>query len=113
MIETKLFEVRDCGTFIPCFGIRCATAALKGLERYLMRRAGFSDDIPCVLFGSLYYPRNAHWDPFEHGPGGRTMQAAHLHIEKHWDELESGVLIDVEFLLGETNSPKQSEFTPR
>jgi len=37
------------------------------------------------------------------------MTVVHLHLEKHFEELPSGSVIDVEFILGETAQPKISE----
>jgi len=37
------------------------------------------------------------------------MLKAHEYIEKCFDELESGAVVDVEYILGETNKMKQSE----
>lgn len=82
-------------------------------EYYLLRRAGFdpslqnpSHVILCKLECSGV-GRNATYDPFAWG--GRTYPVAHQHIINHFDELSSGSVIDVEFILGETTQPKQSE----
>jgi hypothetical protein len=37
------------------------------------------------------------------------MQAAHQWIEGHFHKLESGAVVDVEFILGETTEPKPGE----
>ena len=37
------------------------------------------------------------------------MTAAHQHIIENFDEIEHGGLVDVEFILGETEEPKTSE----
>jgi hypothetical protein len=37
------------------------------------------------------------------------MKTAHAYIEEKWDELGSGVVIDVEYILGETRTYKASE----
>lgn len=107
MIHTKLFEIRDKATFIPAIGMRlCSTHARNNAqENYLLRRAGYGDE-PLVLLakldgGDAYYDVY-NWD-------NRTMQVAHDYITTHWDELESGAVIDVEFILGETTRPKASE----
>ena len=41
--------------------------------------------------------------------GNRTMTTAHVYIEQHWDRIEDGSVIDVEFILKETKAPKISE----
>lgn len=110
-MHTKLFEVRDKATFIPVMATR--VAPLEGTstlpEVYLLRRAGFGD--PMVILCRLEcsgVDNNATYDPYS-WHGARTMGAAHVHIQKHWEELESGAVIDVEYILGETSKPKNSE----
>ena len=39
----------------------------------------------------------------------RTMQVAHLYIEEHFAKLNSGDVVDVEFIMGLTKQPKISE----
>ena len=39
----------------------------------------------------------------------RTYHVAHLYVQQHWDEITSGDVVDVEFVLGETDAPKESE----
>lgn len=41
--------------------------------------------------------------------GNRTMREAHAYIEREWKMLRDGDIIDVEFILGETDMPKESE----
>lgn len=50
----------------------------------------------------------AQYDPFR-WPNFRTLGNAHQHIIEHWSELTSGDVVDVEFILGESKEPKQSE----
>ncbi len=47
-------------------------------------------------------------DPFEWGDN-RTRLFAHKYIAEHFDELPSGAVVDVEFILGESAAPKLSE----
>ena len=51
----------------------------------------------------------ANYDPYNWTKCGRTMNVAHRHIEANWDKLASGDVVDVEFILGETSAPKESE----
>lgn len=115
MIETKLFELRDRMTFIPILATRVAPyehGSLQGTvddlaaERYLLRRAGYGD--PCVIVTRLSADgMPANCDPY--GWGDRTYTVAHEFIAEHWSELKSGAVVDVEFILGETATPKVSE----
>jgi hypothetical protein len=41
--------------------------------------------------------------------GDRTYQIAHQYIVENWSVLESGAVVDVEHILGETDEPKVSE----
>lgn len=124
-MKVKAFEIRDIGTFIPAMGIEMVPSEIKGLsglgdqtpisrpnesERYLLRRAGYEFNIPCIVLVRIEckgVDRNATYDP--HSWGDRTWKVAHLFIQEHWKELETGAVIDVEFILGETTHPKESE----
>lgn len=102
----KLFEIRDRATFIPCFAF--STISMNVEQDYLLRRAGYAPDSHCVMFGNLSQSGNpACYDPYDWLD--RTMRTAHGYIEKHWKELKDGDVIDVEFILGETPEPKESE----
>ena len=82
------------------------------VERYLLRRAGYGFDDPCVVLCRMDasgVDRNATYDQFAWGGGTRTYQVAHQYIIDHFDELESGAVVDVEFILKETTQPKKSE----
>lgn len=124
---TKAFEIRDRGTFIPVMATKMTPADAPKLgetngdfakrfevERYLLRRAGYPADFSdyCVVLCRMEASgvnRNATYDAHAWGGGARTYFVAHKHIIEHFDELESGAVIDVEFILGETKEPKKSE----
>lgn len=105
---TKLFEVRDSGTFIPMIAIKLSPQ--NEAERYLLARAGFGrsveDHLKYVLFSSLTGGEMTS-DPYNWP--NRTRQVAHNFIIEHFDELENGQVIDIQFILGETSEPKTSE----
>lgn len=106
MIQTKLFEVRDSMTFIPVIASRMVSE--YGPERYLLGRVGYGTAVPDHIFlARLAGGTIATADPYEWN--SRTMQAAHGHIMRHWNELASGDVVDVEYILGKTNEPKKSE----
>jgi hypothetical protein len=112
MIETKLFELRDEGTFIPAIASRMRSSLTRDLEdctreRALLRRAGYSEDSePLVLLTSANGGRS-HYDAYDWG--SRTWTPAHLYIADNWDALKSGDLIDVRILLGESSTPCATE----
>lgn len=113
-MRTKLFEVRDRATFIPCFailmqpGIQIDPKTYEA-ERFLLRRAGYDPNVYLVMFGRMDEPSDATYDPNNHAGIGRTIPIAHRFVQEHWDELQSGDVIDVEFVLHEVDSPKTSE----
>lgn len=118
----KLFEVRDRGTFMPVMAVRLVPTAQSlwfEKELWLLRRAGYSieqlqvqpDDLnfqPYIVLCKLDEVE-AQYDPFRWPMPPRTLRIAHMHIIDNWWELNSGDLIDVEFIVGESKEPKPSE----
>lgn len=106
MIITKLFEIRDSATFIPV--LAAALISDVGEEAYLLGRAGYHvyGGTGAVMITRLENCLAAN-DPHEWG--NRTMQTAHQYIEDHFNELCTGAVIDVQFILGETKKSKDSE----
>ena len=104
MIETKLFEIRDKGTFIPACAVLCESQSDE--EAYLLRRAGYGAGTNLVLLTRLDGGKSSY-DPYDWG--GRTWPVAHQYIAQHWFDLKSGDVVDVEVALGETITPKLSE----
>ncbi len=109
----KTFEVRDTSTFVPILALQLSPT--NAADQYLLARAGFGFskeaqgdyiaviqiDGGCGLFTT---------DPFDWAtPGNRTLQFAHTYLQNHFGELESGSVLDVEFLVGKTTEPKKSE----
>lgn len=101
----KLLEVRDRNTFIPVAAIKMFPA--NEAQRFLLARVGFRDGMSVTLM--RLNDQKATADVYQWGSGERTMPNAHLYIEKHFDELHDGDVVDVEFILGERSRPKQSE----
>lgn len=117
---TKLFEIRDRATFMPVMAVRllvvadCATEPDLA-ENWLLRRAGYAPDQitrtneePYVIL-ILLDGGGAEYDPFSWRRGARTVPVAHQYIIENWDQLESGQVIDVQFISGETPTAKISE----
>jgi hypothetical protein len=99
MNTPKLLEIRDRGTFIPAMAILVSRD-----DGYLMRRAGFGD--PMIYLVTLATQKCAY-DPYSWG--NHTMITAHNFIAEQWATLADGDVVDVQFILGETPAPKQSE----
>lgn len=111
-MTTKLFELRDRGTFLPVICIKLDPS--KEEERYLLAMTGYGlqpkTQGEYILMGRLR-DGNLKCCPEEQDgyPGVRTLWVAHQHIQKHFDELTTGDVIDVEFILGETTEAKKSQ----
>lgn len=108
-MKTKMIEIRDRMTFIPAMAIQLEPD--DEASRYLLARAGFGtepdDQRQHVVLLRMTGDVTSQCDPFAWGD--RTMRTAHDHIRYHFDELANGAVVDVEYLLGETATPKTSE----
>jgi hypothetical protein len=103
----KTFEVRDDGTFIPVLAVKLT--ASNDSEKYLIARAGFGTaPTDHVLLSPLRGEEKMHFAPSAWG-GSRTLGIAHRYIRENFDDLDSGAVIDVELILGETFERKTSE----
>src|SRR6185437_3679480 len=113
-MQTKFIEIRDSGTCIAALALRMVaedngTSAMT--ESRFMRRAGFGQEFPSVILMRLE-DQKATCDLYSWhslGMGLRTMQNAHNWINEHWDEIESGQVVDVQYILNETTMPKTAE----
>jgi len=99
-MQTKIFELRDEGTCIPVLCIKLASK--NEAERYLLARTGYGrvpeNHEQYVLMLPLAGGRGQYnCDPYE-WVGNRTKKQCHHHITEHWDELESGQVVDYEFI---------------
>lgn len=101
-MNVKLFELRDHATFIPAIAIQ-----VSGDDGWLAQRAGYGP-YRMVLFSRLDGGGRLEYDPFAWGD--RTFHVAHKYIQDNWEELEDGDLIDVRWILGETEKPCRSEY---
>ena len=106
-METKLYEIRDRVTAIAAIAIE--VLATEADEHYLLRRAGYGVGQRYIILMDAHDTYRAYYDPYGWPDGTRTMPQAHFYIETNWDNLKSGDVIDVEFILGETEVPKVSE----
>lgn len=104
----KALEVRDKMTLIPVFAMKMT--ADNADQRHLLRAAGYSTlygDHPLIMLGYLHKGQ-ATYNPYDWGDS-RTMKVAHQYITDNYDTLKDGDVVDVEFILGETTTPKISE----
>lgn len=111
-MNAKLFEIRDAATFIPVLAVQFGSD--NEAERYLASRAGYGRQqhqqqeyvFLCKIAGN---DAGGTYDPHQWPGGSRTMQVAHQFIIEHFDGLEPGAVVDVEFILNERDKPKRSE----
>jgi hypothetical protein len=105
-MEVKTLEIRDEGTFIPVICIRPVPD--NEAQRYLLRRDGYrgNDTERCIIMIDAQC-RGVAYDCYDWPQ--RTKRVAHDHIAEHWHELKDGDVIDIQYILGETAEPKQSE----
>lgn len=126
-MKVKLLEVRDAATFIPVFAFRARCDNLEEVhensdvlpeldkiskQRYLLARCGYGtsrEEQRLVIVGQLNYPGPVHYDPNKWEGSARTMPTAHEYIRDHFDELNDGDVVDVEFILEEKPTKKVSE----
>lgn len=108
----KLFEIRDNATCIPAMAILLIDK--NYLERRLMGRVGFvehSSPEPNTIIFMRLTDQEAHADPYSWGDT-RTMREAHKYLIENFNKHISGTVIDVRFILGETDAPAESDMGP-
>lgn len=106
-VTAKLFEVRDRATFIIVMAVLLDSE--DGIEEYLLNRSGNAGRVVVTVISGGH--ATSHFN--KEGWGDRTMTTAHEWIQRHFEELTAGDVIDVEHVLGETRVPKRSELYDR
>ena len=103
-MKTKLLEIRDEGTFIP---VLCVSMKIESVdEAYLAGRMGFNPHTHLIQLVWINHGLT-EYDPWKWND--RTMKTAHIYITDNWYLLKDGDVVDVQYILGETEEPKQSE----
>lgn len=106
-METKLFELRDEGTCIPLLCIKPNAGEVGWFENKVLWRYGYKGSHTVIVLSYADPARGASCDLYQWND--RTFLTAHAYVEKHWDKLKTGDVIDVSYILGETRKPKASE----
>jgi hypothetical protein len=101
----KYLEIRDRGTYVGAYAFKINPKNIPSIK--IVRRAGFGPQKPYIMLGRLD-SNLCTYSPYEHN-SPRTMKVAHLYIIREWDSIKSGDIIDIEFILGETDKPKESD----
>ena len=111
MLETKILEVRDRGTFIAVLAVNMNCGPTSITTRYYLRRYGYPcDGRPNIAITRLDASGEPFWnDPYCWSKQARTMPIAHEYIIKNWNQLENGDVVDVEFIEKEQATVKISE----
>lgn len=107
-MEVKCLEIRDVATFLPVICIR--PTADNESQRYLLRRDGYradSDEHWIILIDAQCRAVAYDWPYWPANP--RTKRVAHKYIHDNWAVVNDGDVIDVEYILGESQVPKTSE----
>ena len=104
---SKIFEVRDNATNIGVLATKMQSEVPQ--EDYQLKRNGFPLEGHALILITRLSSSKSSWDAFEWRDGTRTMFEAHRYIEEHFDELKSGDVVDVRYILGETDKPAPSD----
>lgn len=109
-LDSKVLEIRDENTHIPALAIKMKAKTLTQAY-YIHDCCGYPFSGDSIMLVCLSDGRTTN-DPYEWASlkmGPRTMPVAHIYILEHFDDLSDGDVIDVSFILGETNKCKVSE----
>lgn len=96
-LPTKIMEVRDVWTFIPAIAID-----LRGIMKFPDANVG-------ILLMFLSHPVDHKFCLKQYSKFERTMSTVYKYLIKDFTSFASGDVIDVEYILGEKSSVKQSE----
>lgn len=101
-MKTKIFEIRDRATYFAVLATKLESDFVY--EKAQLRYNGFGTGL--VMMTRLTDGKGQYapykWDD-------RTMTTAHMYITTHFDMLETGYVVDVEYINGETDKPKKSD----
>lgn len=102
-MNSKMIEIRDRGTCITAIAIK--TNPTGDNEYHFYKRGGWGPN--SVILIKCNGETVATHDPFNWNDR-RTMFNAHRYLEEHFDEVPNCSVVDVEYILGETDKPKES-----
>lgn len=102
----KCLEVRDEATCIPVLAIKMVAG--DPVEHKYLWRCGYPQDGRGVVLMNLNDQR-ATSDAYGWGDSHGTMTPAHLYIERHFDALQPGDVIDARVARDETKTAVEPE----
>lgn len=105
MMKTKIVEIRDDATCIIAIATLIDSDGTR--EYKLLRRAGYSVSDPKLVILTKLENCESNYDPYNWSD--RTMLTAHRFIASNWNDIPNGSIIDVRFILGESNKIADSD----
>lgn len=103
---SKIFEIRSRGTMLILMATKLGSDDVA--ENYLIARCGFGKSKEqqenYIIVTNIDGSYIATTDPYKHDVN--DVRKAHQYILKHFDELDEGAVIDLEYIAGETKKPK-------
>ena len=108
-MTSKTFELRDVATTIPVLAIRLDPAC--DADFHVLASAGFAPDPGTYLLLVHLESMRVQYAP-ENWGNNRTMHVAHRYLLDAFDRLMPGAVVDVQWILGETETAKRSELQP-
>jgi hypothetical protein len=103
VIEVKRVEIRDAATTMPAIALRVT----GGSDDPILWRAGFGE-VPLVILVDIVNWQ-CQYDPYSWAKSARTLPAAHRWLTENWEQHRDGGVVDVEFILGQRETPKEPE----
>ena len=99
-MKHKFIEVRDRLTCIPVLCVEMVADDINTVtvDDIYLNHLGFSSNPRCILV-ILFHSHRCEYESWEWKD--RTMATAHEYIEKNWDILRDGEVVDVEHIKGE------------
>ena len=100
----KVLEIRDRATYIPVVAFK--TAGESDAEQSLFKSVGLTNEHLILVKLS---DCTANYSSFRWDRQSRTMRVAHDYINAHWNNIKSGDVVDIEYILKETVSKKMPQ----
>lgn len=103
----KYFEIRDNSAFIPVVAVdlhpTTDNETIKPIEQALVSASAYNP-ITTILLTTLSSELRTEHDPSNWH--NRTLETAHHYILSYWEGLDSGQVINVEFIEGDSANPE-------
>lgn len=106
LTTSKFVAVMDRGTRLPLIAFKVSPDNMK--ECVMFQTHGFGINPHEHTFFYSINSGTCSYDPYKMGDR-YTLTPACVYIRDHWDEIESGSVVDAEHLRGETDDPRQWE----